>query len=217
MLFHNIQKDSRFYCTSDSGELLIVDWVARTMEEAKPEHVKSVLSSESCFRPAVDLKRSPFFEDILMSIHDFHFCIWKEGCEVPIFMSYYSDTVLTCGDFSPSRAGVIFLGKADGTLAIWDFFDQTHKESMTYTAAGHRLTCMRFLPHKANKQLLAVGDVSGNVHILEVPRNISKKDHPGEKSTIQKFWNEEERRVKYYRERFAMRQQEAQKKLLERE
>ena len=217
LLFHNMQKESRFYCASDSGELMVVDWVARTMEESKPEHVKSVLASESCFRTVVELKRSPFFDDILMTVHDFHFCIWKEKCDIPILQSYYSDTVLTCGDFSPTRAGVLFIGKADGTLAIWDFFDQTHKESMTYTAAGHRLTSLRFMPHKTLKQLLAVGDMLGNIHILEVPRNISKKDHPGEKSTIEKFWEEEERRVKYYQERFAIRAQEAQKKMLEKD
>lgn len=65
-------------------------------------------------------------EDILMTVHDFYFCIWKismEEFEVPIFRSANTfGSHNTCGAFSPTRPGVIFITKTDG-IDVWDFID----------------------------------------------------------------------------------------------
>ena len=55
------QKDSAFWATNDSGDLLRVDWLARTMEEGRPEFVKKMYLSDVTYRPAVGLHISPFF------------------------------------------------------------------------------------------------------------------------------------------------------------
>ena len=34
---------------------------------------------------------------------------------------------ITCGGFSPFRAGVIVVEKTDGNLDVWDLLDQSHK------------------------------------------------------------------------------------------
>jgi dynein intermediate chain 3, axonemal len=82
------------------------------------------------------LERSPFFEDLLMTVHDFNFCIWKtnlDNFEEPIFRS--ANTINqahnTYGAFSPSRPGVIFISKTDGNIDIWDFLDQSNKPSLS--------------------------------------------------------------------------------------
>jgi len=31
--------------------------------------------------------------------------------------------MITCGAFSPHRPGVVFIGKTDGNIDIWDFVD----------------------------------------------------------------------------------------------
>lgn len=75
-------------------------------------------------RPTVALDVSPFFEDILLTLHDFHFCVWKHGVSMPIFESMIiKNAHITCGGFSPFRAGVIIIGKTDGYLDIWDLLD----------------------------------------------------------------------------------------------
>ena len=103
----------------------------------------------------IALQRSPFFNDLIMTIHDFHFCIWKLGEKPknkPIFHSQFTkDSHITCGSFSYSRPGiikkdlifigVIFIGKNDGVIDIWDFIDQSHKVQNTIkmlTQFSHR-------------------------------------------------------------------------------
>ena len=137
--------NSMFWSTSDSGDLLHVDWVASSIDESRPEYVKKMYNSEVTFRPALDLRVSPFFSDIILTIHDFHFCIWKESCATPIFTSYFCSTYFTCGDFSPVRPAVIFIGRSDGRLDMWDFLDQSHKESLYHSVTSNKISNIRFL------------------------------------------------------------------------
>ena len=68
-----------------------------------------------------------------MTIHDFHFAIWDTDLadrDEPIFRSANTfGSHNTCGDFSPTRPGVIFITKTNG-IDIWDFYDQSDKPSM---------------------------------------------------------------------------------------
>mmetsp|Transcript_7928 Transcript_7928/g.15397 ORF Transcript_7928/g.15397 Transcript_7928/m.15397 type:complete len:653 (-) Transcript_7928:2089-4047(-) len=214
LLLHADQEDALIWAASDTGEIMQVDWATRAMDETSAEHVKLVLNSEMSYRAVVELRRSPFYNDILMTVHDFNFCIWKEGCNEPIFTSYYSTAYMTCGDFSPTRPGVIIIGRSDGRLDIWDFSDQSHKESINYSIASDRLSVLRFLPVRKSPQLVAVGDSTGVVHILEIPRNLSKGPD-SEKRMIYEFWEREEERVSYFNKRFEIRQEEARRRELQ--
>jgi hypothetical protein len=94
--------------------------------------VKKTYESERNYRPVLALERSPFadksdfFSDLILTVHDFYFCVWKVDSlefEVPIFRSANTfGTHNTCGAWSPTRPGVIFITKMDG-IDIWDFVD----------------------------------------------------------------------------------------------
>jgi WD40 repeat protein len=211
LLVHADQEDSVIWAASDTGDIMQIEWASRTMEETSAEHVKIILNSEMSYRAVIELRRSPFYNDILMTVHDFNFCIWKEGCDEPIFTSYYSTAYMTCGDFSPTRPGVIIIGRSDGRLDIWDFSDQSHKESINYSIASDRLSVLRFLPVRRSPQLVAIGDSTGVVHILEIPRNLAKGPD-SEKRLIYEFWEREEQRVFYFAKRFEIRQEEARRR-----
>jgi hypothetical protein len=58
-----------------------------------------------------------------------------DGYEKPIFVSaptYGAHN--TCGAFSPTRPGVIFIMKTNG-IDVWDFLDQSNKPSLTFNFA----------------------------------------------------------------------------------
>lgn len=76
-------------------------------------------------RPTVGMDVSPFFEDVLLTLHDFNFCVWKHNVpNLPIFESLIiRNAHITCGGFSPFRAGVIIVGKTDGNIDVWDLLD----------------------------------------------------------------------------------------------
>ncbi len=97
------------------------------------ENIRVARDSERNYRPIVALERSPFYEDLVMTVHDFYFAIWKTSIdtqETPIYRSANTfNSHNTCGAFSPTRPGVIFITKTDG-IDVWDFLDQSHKPSI---------------------------------------------------------------------------------------
>ena len=109
-------------------------------EDQRPaEYVQRIYESERNSRPVLALERSPFYDDLLLTIHDFHFAIWKISLlerEEPIFRSANTrGSQNTCGAFSPTRPGVIFITKNNG-IDIWDFYDQSNKPSIQMNLAS---------------------------------------------------------------------------------
>lgn len=141
-----LQKDQdkpEFWAASDEGDLVLIDWSIRPQQtgDDQPkfaEYVRKTYDSEKENRPALALERSPFFPNLLLTVHNFHFAIWKvdlDGYEKPIFVSaptYGAHN--TCGAFSPTRPGVIFIMKTNG-IDVWDFLDQSNKPSLTFNFA----------------------------------------------------------------------------------
>jgi hypothetical protein len=114
----------------------------------------------------------------------------------------------TCGCWSQTRAGVLFIGKSDGTLDIWDFIDQSHKWTIQYSVTSIGVSSIKFHDNLTN--VLAVGDLEGTLHILELPFTLVRKVGD-EDRTMNDFWAREIERVKYFEKRFEIRYEENQK------
>jgi dynein intermediate chain 3, axonemal len=83
ILFQANQEVPHFYGSSDEGDLMLIDWSIKPIGEDQKiaENVRRTWDSEKNQRPTLALERSPFFEDLVMTIHDFHFAIWKVSSE----------------------------------------------------------------------------------------------------------------------------------------
>ena len=192
-----------FWATSDEGDLCLVDWSVKPVggaDDGGPkfaEYVKQTYESEKEYRPALALERSPFFPNLILTVHNFHFAIWKidlEGYEKPIFRSCSTNNTAhnTCGAFSPTRPGVIFITKTDG-IDVWDFLDLSNKPSLTLNFATSVITYMRFqhYKHADQRQYMAFGDEKeGTFFLWEVPQNL-KQAQENEEENIQNFWDRE--------------------------
>ena len=120
----------------------------------------------------------------------------------------------TCGCWSPTRAGVIFIGRSDGLLDIWDFVDQSHKCTIQYAVTSIGIASLKF--HNSLDHVLAVGDQEGTLHILELPFTLVRKIGDEDKS-MDEFWEREMERVVYFNKQFQIREEEAQKERAKRE
>ena len=86
LLFDASQTTPTFWAASDEGDLVFVDWSIKPVggtdgENKLAEYVRTQYDSERNARPVLSLERSPFYEDILLTVHDFHFAIWKTSLE----------------------------------------------------------------------------------------------------------------------------------------
>lgn len=141
-------------------------------------------------RPSVALAQSPFFPNLVLSVSDWNFQVWKTDflSKRPVFTSPSSSAYLTGGIWSPSRPGVLFLSRADGSIDVWDFSDSSHNPCNTLVALPNRITSMGFLSGEdRQQQLLAIGDCLGSLHVFEMQRNLSKT-RPKEMEDVESFF-----------------------------
>lgn len=116
---------------------------------------------------------------------------------------------LMAGRWSPTRPGVVVLGKADGSIDVWDLTDQSHRASLTVPVASGGIVSMEFWTSakSGGAQLLAVGDSSGNLHILDIPRALQRPVN-NERQIMEAYLDRETRRVEYVKQRMQLHDKE---------
>jgi hypothetical protein len=126
-------------------------------------------------RRHVAVLRSPLLRDVFVTVADFTFSVWQRGARVPLFTSPACPAPQTAAAWSPTRAGVLFVGRADGVVDAWDMLDSTVRPAVSAPLMSLPVTAMEFRTRAAaaaagpGKQLLAVGDGRGSLHVLDVP------------------------------------------------
>jgi len=166
-----------FFAT-DAGDLACVN-IAKAAASNSSDDERGVLwVRKDHFRPARCLERSPFFDDIIVSVGDWDFNIWKEGVETPLFTSTMAPTYLRAAKWSPTRPGLLFVARYDGVIDVWDFSDQSHKPATEIVVGLSPISTMEFwasspVPEKATV-LLAVTDLTGTLHILQLSKQLSR-------------------------------------------
>ena len=183
------------FMTSTDGEVALVDFV-KPEGENNPEYVKLCVTAHA--GPVRSIDRSPFFPDVVLSVGDWSFKLLKANEKTPLFSSPSSDVYLACGAFSPTRPAVVFTARQDGVVDVWDFTDRSHEPSVKVRVNSGGVGAMKFwrpfpLAGKT-EQLLAVGDASGVLHVMSIPRNL-RRALPKEKSTMETFLSREMERI----------------------
>jgi hypothetical protein len=114
---------------------------------------------------------------------DWSCCVWKAGVSSPLFSSPYTPERLTTGCWSPTRAGVLFLARADGSVDVWDLTDRTHEPSTSFNVVGGSAVTALSMFSQQSTQMLAAGDDQGTLHVMEIPRNL-RRPHNSEKAAM---------------------------------
>lgn len=62
---------------------------------------------------------------------------------------------MTAGHWSPSRPGVFFIAKVDGSVEVWDLLDKTHEPSLVQSVSPAPITTIYPFPvsRKYDKKL----------------------------------------------------------------
>ncbi|NWT68187.1 WDR63 protein, partial [Prunella himalayana] len=163
-LLENISTD--FFVGNEDGEVVYSDWKKKIdTNTAKPHSQKYSLHTE----PINTLQKSPFFNDIFLSIGGQKFAIWKEGVtNGPILQSSCSAGSYTAGQWSFTRPGVFFIGRDNGNIDIWDLLKKTHEASYFQNISKSIITFISPSSASAEQHFLAVSDNLGVLHILEI-------------------------------------------------
>lgn len=207
---------AKFICTTEAGSFLHAEWTRMREDKEEDEmavgdddgtFIRSV--SQGHFGPCKSLEKSPFFSDIWLTVGDWRFCIWKEGVEKPIFSSPFQSTYITCARWSPSRPSVLFVGREDGVMDVWDFLDRSHQPLTDFMFSGS-ITSMEFPKAKGeigHHHYLAIGDDLGVCHVMRLPRMLTRPSRIEEK-TIRNIFDRQVKQVSYIEQRSEFRGEE---------
>lgn len=116
---------------------------------------------------------------------------------------------------------MVILGRQDGRLEAWDLLDRTHQPCMVAPVAPCALTTLAVSSIPAGgssrapaaaPQVLAVGDATGTLRLLELPRALRRRGHAEAKAVAALLAREQARAaaVSAHVERLAAQQRAAQ-------
>ena len=167
-------------CASEEGDVLIVNWRPKSDSDETSGSTQNDDKKEFPFqayanRPIISLCQSNFFKDFVLTVNNWNFHIWyivDGSVKMPVFESPIANSFITGGDWSPTRPGVIYISKADGSMDVWDFVtDGCYSPSVTIPLIPNGITTMKFTSSR-DKNIIAFGDKSGSLHIFELPRHL---------------------------------------------
>ena len=116
-----------------------------------------------------------------------------------------TEAVNTCGALSPTRPGVLLIGRSDGKLELWDFLEQSNKASTVIDLQIQTfLSALEFQILDKEKmksvQYVAIGDGQGVARIFSVPKNF-RVAGPGEENNMAGLWRRQESRLRFMKDR----------------
>jgi dynein intermediate chain 2 len=120
--------------------------------------------------PVYALQRNPFFIKYFMSIGDWTARIWMEDLKTSIMTTKYHSSYLTGGGWSPTRPGVFYTIKMDGSMDVWDYFYKQNDPTLTVQVTDQGLSAMNV---DVTGRHIGVGAVDGSVTLLEVCDGLS--------------------------------------------
>jgi WD40 repeat protein len=206
---------AKFICTTESGALISATWnklkgSAEAMDDDEAADGPFVQSaSPGHFGACQSLQRSPFFADTWLTVGDWRFSLWKEGVDEPIFSSPFQPCRVTCARWSPNRPSVVFVGREDGVMDVWDLLELSHASLSQYMFT-QPIVSLEFPKGKGDVghgHYLGVGDDTGMCHVMRLPRMLTKPSRTEEKA-IKALFEREESRVEYIKRRTEFRAEE---------
>lgn len=203
MILKPMKQSTRLFFTSDEGQLSELDFDIESnfnKEINKIEILKQRwIPNEENFPIAIDI--SLFNEGLVIVLCETNFYLYSPETDKPVFTSPFIESArFTCAKFSPKRPSVLFLGRNDGIIDIWDFCDQTGQASQQHLVSAVGISFLQL--NVTQSDLMAVGDYDSCVKLLTLPTSLYKKLNNEEK-LMKEFILKESKRNTYYQKKFS--------------
>lgn len=118
------------------------------------------------------IERNPFHPKYFMTVGDWTARVWTEDLKSPIMTTKYHQSYVTAGCWSPTRPGVFLVTRKDGIMDVWDYFSKQNEVAFSYKVSDSPLSSVA-LSRGGFPQMVAVGDESGTVSLLELSESLS--------------------------------------------
>jgi len=210
---------TRFLVGSEQGAVLLADRKAKKDSESS-KSIKATFGSQPGQQghhgPIYAIQRNPFNVKYFMTVGDWTAKIWMEDLKSPLMTTKYDRSYLTSGCWSPTRPGVLFTTKLDGTLDCWDYFHKQNEPTFSTKVSDAGLASIKV---QSAGRMVALGSLDGTVTVLQLSRGLYEPQKD-EKASMSQMFERELRREKNLELRYIQRkrdEKEREKKAKEEE
>nr|XP_040145127.1 dynein intermediate chain 3, axonemal [Ictidomys tridecemlineatus] len=209
---------TKFFVGTEEGEVIYTDWKLERDPDTGRFMTKKPVNIYTVHDGAVHtVQRSPFYNDIVLTIGGWNVAIWKEGVMYgPLLQSCCAPKRYTSGHWSLTRPGVFYIGREDGYIDVWDLLEKTHEPALSQNICITMITNIKPWTFSSKQQFIAIADYYGTLHILEIPWTLS---HPSlnEIASVNHYFEREVKHLEYVEQRKNIREQEKREMELEME
>jgi len=197
---------TRYLVGTEQGAILLCDRKAKKDSDSQ-KVVKTTFGWKhgGHFGPVTALQRNPLHPKYFMSVGDWTTKIWFEDLKQPIMSTRFDNSYLVTGCWSPTRAGVFFTTKMDGTLDVWDIFHKHNEPTFSTKVSESPLTAIRV---QQQGKYVALGTADGTTTVLEISDALSDPQRE-EKSAVGQMFERETKREKNLEMRAIQRKRDA--------
>ncbi|XP_032753103.1 WD repeat-containing protein 63 [Rattus rattus] len=207
---------TKFFVGTEEGEVIYTDWKMERDSETGRLMAKKPVNLYTVHDGAVHtVQRSPFFNDIILTVGGWNVAIWKEEVLTgPLLQTCCAPKRYTSGHWSLTRPGVFYIGREDGYVDIWDLLEKTHEPAQSQSICITMITYIKPWTFSSKQQFIAIADYYGTLHILEIPWTLS---HPStnEVSSVNYYFEREVKHLEYVQQRKEIREEEKKVMALE--
>lgn len=179
---------SKFSVGTDTGELYYGNRRGTTQYEKLPNKSK-------CHNSALrSISRNPVADKNILTVGTKAFKIWSEDCRDDCLVACRDQEVaLTCGSWNPKRGSTLFIGRADGTLSLWDLLVDPENSVKSIRPSEFAMCDVKCHP---NGNIVACSYVNGDVFLLRLSDDLTKITRD-ERTNVSKMFDREMNREKF--------------------
>lgn len=166
---------TRYLVGTEQGLVLLADRKAKKDAESA-KSIKSTygLNGGRHHGPIYSIERNPSNTKYFMTVGDWSARIFMEDLKGPLMTTPYDSSYLTGGCWSPTRPGVFFTTKLNGTMDVWDYHYKQNEPTFSTKIGEAALTSIRV---QSGGQLVALGSQDGTTTIVEMSSAIANQQH----------------------------------------
>ncbi|CRG97385.1 dynein intermediate chain, putative [Plasmodium gallinaceum] len=136
------QNVSSFFAFSEEGEYIIGNLYGCMQKEKNYSIINKINDDYKNYKTLLCVKRNNILKYLILTLTDTNFYLWKENEEHPLYISPKSNEIYSCCEFSQTKISVIFIGKINGQIEIWNLLDQKNHYIYSLTISSYSLTCI---------------------------------------------------------------------------
>ncbi|XP_048208095.1 dynein axonemal intermediate chain 3 [Perognathus longimembris pacificus] len=200
---------TKFFVGTQEGEVMYTDWRLERDPDTGRLISKKPVSLNAVHDGAVHtVQRSPFYNDIILTVGGWNLAIWKEDVMTgPLLQSCCAPKRYTSGHWSLTRPGVFYIGREDGNVDIWDLLEKTHEPAQSQSICITMITYIKPCTYAPKQHFLAIADYYGTLHIFEIPWTLSRPS-TNELSSVNYYFERELKHLEYVQQRKSIREKE---------